>query len=249
MGSHTTTTTTTASTSPAMKQAAQQEAQGEEVTPRCSRRLVARRVVWLAVLSGSLLLALVVGLVTVHVTRSDITSTTARTPSEITPSAVNHSSENSDTNLRSTEHPSKESDTSLHVTERLDTAKTNHRVTTRSLDNQCKSDDDTNIIREWDEQNTASKSICAPKPHYIYDKKFGGHGVIVNRCPGGCGTCPHASHTCRSIGTKEVEKLAQFTANGERCYKKVLVKEDTECICDVGANFCPHDEDMKIIPW
>lgn len=242
MGSHTA-STTTASTRPAMEQDA---LQGEEVTPRCSRRLVKRRVVCIAVLSGSLLLALVVGFVTVHVTRDR---------SEVTPSAVTHTSEDSDTNLPPTEHQGEESDMSLQVTERLDTAKTHHRVTTRSLDIQCKSDDDTR--REWAKQNTikietveqkASKSICAPKPHYIYDKNFGGSGVIVNRCPSGCGTCPNASHTCKSNGTKEVTKLAQFTSNGERCYKKVLVKEDTECTCDYVADHCPHEE-MKIVPW
>lgn len=245
--------------------ASQQEAQGEEGTPCRAARPVARRLVWLAVLCGLLLLALVVEPVRAHPTTNDITSSNASPQSQVTPSTVTHTTESSETNVGPTEHPSddsprvpnnsKESDTSLRMTERLDIAGTNHRVT-RSVENPCKSDDDT--LREWYKQNKvtetreASKSICAPKPQYIYENahndSFEGRGVIVNRCPSGCGMCAYASHRCRSNEAIKVKKLAQFKdSDGNPCYRKVEVEEHTKCECIYegdgdNADKCVHEE-------
>lgn len=131
-----------------------------------------------------------------------------------------------------------------------------------SVDIQCKNDPDTE--RKWEEDQyrrietvksmKVSESICVPKPQYIYgykDENFSETGIIVNRCPGGCGTCENASHRCRSAINKTVIAIAQFVdSDGDVCYKKVQVWEDTDCKCEYirDAVVCPQ-ENITITPW
>lgn len=231
--------------------ASQQEAQAEEVTPRRAARLVARREVWLAVLllCGLLLLALVVGIVSVHATTNGIAGSNAGPPRQVPPSIATHTPGRSDTNSGPTEHPNDESptsskkiDTSLHLPERPDIETKNHRMTTRSVENQCRSDDITQ--HEWDwQRNVAktvnvSKSICAPKPQYIFvNPDTNQPGVIVNRCPGGRGRCEYASHMCKVTEKTKVKRLVKYEdSDGEACYREHEVEEHTKCECHRDAD-------------
>lgn len=231
--------------------ASQQEAQGEEVTPRRAARLVARREVWLAVLllCGLLLLALVVGIISVHATTNSIAGSNAGSPRQVPPSIATHTPGRSDINSGPTDHPNDESptssnktDMSLHLLERPDIKRTNHRMTTRSVGNQCWSDENTE--HEWEGQMNVSKTvevsknICAPWPQYIFvnpDKNQ--PGVIVNRCPGGCGRCAYISHMCKVTEKTKVKRLVKYMdSDGDACFREHEVEEHTKCECHKDAD-------------